>query len=142
MSTPPATGFPMGRGTRARWMAGVVLCYCIVLIPRGHGIAPAALLLVVTPDSAIGAAVLGALGLTLLAASLVPGRPALYSRLAVGGLVCLGLSLVAALSLSELVVLTFATMMPFVFVSSVWGSRLPLDGESAPRSPEQGPEND
>lgn len=134
MSTPPVAGGEMVRGRRARWVAWVLLCWCLVMVARGHGIAPAALLLAVAPESAPAASILAALGITLLAASLVPRRPTPYVWLSIGGMFCLGLSLMAILPLSELAVLTVATMVPFLFVSSVWASRLDGPGITEPVS--------
>jgi hypothetical protein len=132
----------MGRGRRARWAAGVLLCWCLVTVAGGHGLAPAALLLAWMPESAPEASILAGLGITLLAASLVPREPRLYAWLSLGGLFCMGLSGMALLPLSDFAVLTVATMIPFLFVSSVWASRLDLgitEPVPAPRSPERGP---
>lgn len=120
----PGTVRVLPRGRRAGWAAGVLLCYGLVLVARGHGIAPAALLLAVEPAASTEASVLGGVGVALVALSLVPRVPKVYAWMAFVGMFCLGLSLLTAMELSEIAVLTLVTMIPFIAVCGVWASRM------------------
>jgi hypothetical protein len=112
----------MSRGERARRAAWVLLCFGMVVIAAGHGVAPVALMLVFAPVPAASAA--GALGVLLLAASLVAGKRAHYVGAAGGALASLAISLLLVLPETELVPLTLLTALPFMIVSTRWIGRL------------------
>lgn len=107
----------------------VVLAYGIVLLPAGHGVAPAGLLLLWGFQHFLLVAVLGWAGILALVATLVPPLARRARWLGLAGVVLLASSAACILPLSEEPIVTAASALPF----AAFAARFLYLGSSAHR---------